>query len=49
MCAFLAFTDSERSVSGGALTYNGVPTTVDRGTSIESTYPCAVLFSEAHL
>lgn len=49
MCAFLAFTDSERSWSGGALTYNVVPTTVDRGAYVESTYQCTVLVSEAHL
>lgn len=49
MCAFLAFTDSERSWSGGALTYNVTPTTVDHASYVESTYPCTVLISEAHL
>jgi hypothetical protein len=49
MCAFLAFTDSELSWSGGALTYNVVPTTVDHGSHVESTYACTVISSEAHL
>ena len=49
MCAVLAFVDSERNWSGGALTYNVTPTTVDHGTYIESTYPCTVFVSEATL
>jgi hypothetical protein len=49
MCAFLAFVDSERNWSGGALGYNVTPTIVDNGTYIESTYACSVLVSEATL
>lgn len=49
MCAFLGFTDSERSWSGGALGYNVTPTITDLGAYIEYTYPCSVFVSEAHL
>ena len=49
MCAFLAFTDAEVSFSGGALTYNVAPTTVDHGSYVESTYDCLAILSEAHL
>jgi len=49
MCAFLAFSDSERNWSGGAFNYNVTPTIVDHGTYVENTYDCQVFISEATL
>lgn len=50
MCVFLAFIDSERNWTGGALGTGVAPTsTVDHGAYVESTYPCQVFVPEATL
>ena len=50
MCAFLAFTNSERNWSGGILHYNAVPTITDDGTTMTYTFDdCVVFPSEATL
>jgi hypothetical protein len=43
MCAFLAFTDSEYTWSGGVITNDVTPTVTDHGDYVEYVYPCSPL------